>query len=162
MRGLVQRVMYLRVGSSKYSVRRLASSEGLSAARRAMPTRGITGPVSPFVRLKVKWEFSAGECTNGHGYNIDGGGATDAGCGRGDPTANLFGSRAEGDDRRGPRETVSGGDQVSESSGTAECGEASRRFYVSIDGGRGGKFEVPNWYLKGGERGKTQFAVRVY
>src|SRR6185369_13459624 len=57
MRVLVQRVMYFRVGSSKYSVRRLASSEGLSAARRAMPTKGVTGLVSPFVRLKSSKNF---------------------------------------------------------------------------------------------------------
>src|SRR5580692_2891078 len=51
MRGLSQRARYFRVGSSKYSVSRLASSEGLSAAKRAIPTSGVTRLVSPYVRL---------------------------------------------------------------------------------------------------------------
>src|SRR5579863_454143 len=58
MRVLVHRVMYLRVGSSKYSVLRLASREGLSAARRAMPTRGVT----TYIRLLFASKSSGNFC----------------------------------------------------------------------------------------------------
>src|SRR5258706_15808042 len=60
-RALEQRVMKLRVGRSKYSTRFLASSKGLSAARRAMPisldserTGLATPPSSLFLRLSSR------------------------------------------------------------------------------------------------------------